>query len=138
MLPQAPPCALQRSHWKRYPVGEFVHEPWLPVSFFPTLACPAMCGGFFADGEATTSLLRLESAAVVPAAFVAETRASSVWPLSAAVKAYVDAVAPGMAAQPLPSAAHRSHWSAIITGEFQVPLVVDSFLPTAATPESTG
>ena len=69
-----------------------------------------MCGAFPTAGRATTTPLTLESACVVPAAFVAVMRASSLWPASAAAATWLAVVAPEMAVQPLPSATHRSHW----------------------------
>jgi len=48
------------------------------------------------------------------------------------------AVAAGIAAQPLPSAAQRSHWYVKLAAVFQLPVVVAKLLPTAATPETTG
>jgi hypothetical protein len=48
------------------------------------------------------------------------------------------AVAAGIAAQPLPSAAQRSHWYVKLTALLHVPFVVEKLLPTAAMPETTG
>jgi hypothetical protein len=69
---------------------------------------------------------------------VAEIRASSLRPESAATATWIGDVAPEMFVQPLPSAAQRSHWYANVAGVFQLPVVVESFLPTAATPERAG
>jgi len=86
-----------------------MQAPGLPLSFFPTLACPEMCGALVTAGRSMTTSLRFERAAVVPARSVAETRASSVCPASAGRRAYAVSVAPGMGTQPLPSAPQRSH-----------------------------
>src|SRR5512135_1779257 len=98
-----------------------------------------MCGACLAvGGVAVTTALGLERAAAVPAAFVAEMRASSLCPASAETSRCVAVIAPGMGTHPLSSAAQRSHWYSTVTVEFQAPVVVKSFLPTPATPERAG
>jgi hypothetical protein len=89
-------------------------------------------------GTSTTTGLAADHALVAPAASVAVTTALRVWPASLASTAYVFALAPAIAPQPLPSAAQRSHWYVKLALVFQVPSVVASALPTAATPERVG
>jgi hypothetical protein len=90
-------------------VGEYVQEPVLPDSFFPTRARPEMRGAFVTAGTSTTTLVKLETAAAVPAAFVPNTRAASVWPASACVTTYAADVAAEIAAHPVPLAPQRNH-----------------------------
>jgi hypothetical protein len=47
-------------------------------------------------------------------------------------------LAPEMLLHSPPAAEQRSHWYAKAAAVFQVPYVVESFFPTAATPERTG
>src|SRR3954454_13887022 len=82
MLLQAPPRALQRSHWYRYVFGGPLQVPLLVVSRPLTRARPEMCGAFFRCGTLTITALCFETACPVPAAFVAVTTTSNVWPAS--------------------------------------------------------
>ena len=79
------------------------------------------------------------SAAVVPDAFVAETRRRTVRVSSLAVSRYVAPLAPGIGTQAAPDGSQASHWYANEVGEpDQLPFVPVSCRPTRAVPERAG
>ena len=92
-------------------MGEYVHEPWLPDSFFATRARPEMCGALVTAGTSTTILVPADPAGgETPFTLVARTVERTTWPPSAVVSLYVLAVAPGMPAQLVPVEEQRCHW----------------------------
>src|SRR4029077_15126419 len=112
--------------------------PLLVMSRPATRARPEIRGAFFSFGTETITAVRFEVACPVPAAFVAVTTTSNVWPASPPSRKKLLPVAPPTAAQAVPLPAQRSHWKLKLADVFHVPEDTESAFPAAAVPEMTG
>lgn len=80
------------------------------VVVFGVVVVDVVVDGAGAGGGATSPVAP-ELAVVDPLWFVAVTAMRSTWPMSPVATVYVEPAAPAIGPQPVPSVAHRCHWS---------------------------
>src|SRR3954454_3980113 len=112
MSVQLAPAASQRCHWWVMSIGPVpVQVPSPAVSVAPSLPLPETVGApVLAGASATTASVGADVAFAEPPAFVPVTATRIAWPTSAGLSTYVEAEAPAMSAQAVPSAGQRRHW----------------------------